>query len=46
MEYQLDKKSNQGCDLAIKYGVKFTETSSGVGLCVDELLVGICIQLQ
>ncbi|XP_023349355.1 ras-related protein Rap-2a [Eurytemora carolleeae] len=36
----------EGCDLAVKYQVKFTESSPGCGHMVDELLVGIVLQLR
>jgi len=36
----------EGCDLAVQYGLKFTETSPGMGHHIDELLVGIVMQLR
>ena len=36
----------EGCDLAVQYGLKFTETSPGLGHHIDELLVGIVMQLR
>jgi len=36
----------EGCDLAVEFGVKFTETSPGMGHRIDELLVGIVMQLR
>jgi len=39
-------ETNVGCDLAIKYAVKFTETSPGCGHHIDELLVGIVMQVR
>ena len=36
----------EGCNLAVKFGVKFTETSPGMGHHIDELLVGIVMQLR
>ena len=38
--------SGDGCDLAIEHGLKFTETSPGMGHHIDELLVGIVMQLR
>ena len=38
--------SSVGKDLAQRFGVKYIETSSGVGHNVDELLVGIVTQLD
>ena len=38
--------TGDGCDLAIQFGVKFTETSPGMGHHIDELLVGIVMQLR
>jgi len=39
-------ESGSGLDLALRYGVKFTETSPGCGHHIDELLVGIVLQLR
>jgi hypothetical protein len=39
-------EATEGCDLAVQYGVKFTETSPGCGHHIDELLVGIVMQLR
>ena len=39
-------KTLVACDLAVKYGAKFTETSPGMGHHIDELLVGIVLQLR
>lgn len=36
----------EGCDLAVEFGVKFTETSPGMGHHIDELLVGIVMQMR
>ena len=36
----------EGCDLAVQYRLKFTETSPGLGHHIDELLVGIVMQLR
>jgi len=36
----------EGCDLAVQYGLKFTETSPGMGHRIDELLVGIVMQMR
>ena len=36
----------EGCDLALQFSVKFTETSPGCGHRIDELLVGIVMQLR
>jgi len=36
----------EGCELALEYSVKFTETSPGCGHHIDELLVGIAMQLR
>eukprot|EP00092_Neocalanus_flemingeri_P005271 GFUD01005671.1.p1 GENE.GFUD01005671.1~~GFUD01005671.1.p1 ORF type:complete len:411 (-),score=141.87 GFUD01005671.1:59-1291(-) len=38
--------TGDGCDLAVQAGVKFTETSPGMGHHIDELLVGIVMQLR
>ena len=38
--------TEEGCDLAVQYGLKFTETSPGMGHHIDELLVGIVMQLR
>jgi len=38
--------TGDGCDLAIQFGLKFTETSPGMGHHIDELLVGIVMQLR
>merc|ERR1711953_964390 len=35
-----------GEDLAVEFGVKFTETSPGMGHHIDELLVGIVMQMR
>ena len=32
----------EGCDLAVTHGVKFAETSPGMGHHIDELLFGLC----
>jgi len=39
-------EASEGCDLALHYNVKFTETSPGCGHHIDELLVGIVMQLR
>ena len=39
-------ETSEGCNLAVKFGVKFTETSPGMGHHIDELLVGIVMQLR
>ena len=36
----------EGCDLAVQYRLKFTETSPGLGHHIDELLVWIVMQLR
>jgi len=36
----------EGCDLAVTHGVKFAETSPGMGHHIDELLVGIVMQMR
>ena len=36
----------EGCNLAVRFGVKFAETSPGMGHHIDELLVGIVMQLR
>jgi len=38
--------TSEGCDLAVQFNVKFTETSPGMGHQIDELLVGIVMQLR
>ena len=38
--------TNQGCEAALTAGVKFSETSAGIGHLVDELLVGIVMQCR
>ena len=35
-----------GLDMAVQYGTKFLETSPGMGHQIDELLVGIVLQLR
>ena len=39
-------QTTDGCDLAVEFGVKFTETSPGMGHHIDELLVGIVMQMR
>lgn len=39
-------QTGEGVDLAIEFGVKFTETSPGMGHHIDELLVGIVMQMR
>lgn len=39
-------ETGEGCDLAVEFGVKFTETSPGMGHHIDELLVGIVMQMR
>ena len=39
-------QTTEGCDLAVEFGVKFTETSPGMGHHIDELLVGIVMQMR
>ena len=39
-------QTGEGCDLAVEFGVKFTETSPGMGHHIDELLVGIVMQMR
>jgi len=39
-------ESGEGCELALAFSVKFTETSPGCGHHIDELLVGIAMQLR
>ena len=39
-------ETSEGCNLALKFGMKFTETSPGLGHHTDELLVGIVMQLR
>ena len=39
-------QTSDGCDLAIEFGAKFTETSPGMGHHIDELLVGIVMQMR
>ena len=39
-------RAGRGCELALRHGVKFTESSAGMGHRVDELLVGIVMQLR
>jgi len=39
-------ESSEGCELAMRHSVKFTETSPGCGHHIDELLVGIVMQLR
>ena len=38
--------TSDGEDLAVEFGVKFTETSPGMGHHIDELLVGIVMQMR
>ena len=38
--------TSDGEDLAVDFGVKFTETSPGMGHHIDELLVGIVMQMR
>ena len=39
-------QTSDGCDLAVEFGAKFTETSPGMGHHIDELLVGIVMQMR
>ena len=39
-------QTSEGCDLAVEFGAKFTETSPGMGHHIDELLVGIVMQMR
>merc|ERR1712083_374223 len=38
--------TQEGMDVAVQYGTKFLETSPGMGHHIDELLVGIVMQLR
>jgi len=38
--------TQEGLDVAVQYGTKFLETSPGMGHQIDELLVGIVMQLR
>ena len=39
-------QTTEGCDLAVEFALKFTETSPGMGHHIDELLVGIVMQMR
>jgi len=38
--------TGEGCDLAMRFSIKYIETSPGMGHMIDELLVGIVMQCR